>query len=129
VIILRSRFTLHGLALVCLWAELLRAEEQTNSLLSGLNSATIGGFVQSAVAENGSDVIDVPIADTSSRGWYTRSRHENGNDNYLVGKEQWVVYRNFFIFQIPALPDGKKIRHAQLLLYNPSQAASFLTDG
>lgn len=127
--ILRFHFILHALALACLWAGMVRAEEQTNSLLTGLPSTTIGGFVQSSIGEDGTVVIDVPIVDASSRGWYTSSRHENGNDNYLVGKEQWAVYRNFFIFQIPVFPDGRRIRHAQLLLYNPSAATSFLTDG
>lgn len=46
------------------------------------------------------------VLDTTDRGWYdSTGYHDPGNDNYVVGEEVLTseLWRNFFVFNVPAL--------------------------
>jgi hypothetical protein len=55
------------------------------------------------------------VINSANRGWYDNSGyHDAGNLNYFVGDDGTSLYRNFFVFNLPAL--SSQLVDAELLL-------------
>ncbi|GAB4466093.1 MAG: hypothetical protein OHK0029_37200 [Armatimonadaceae bacterium] len=73
-------------------------------------SGTFSSAVSAQVAINATD-----------RGWHrSDGQYLAGNLNYVVGNSAGNLFRNFFVFSIPALQPGQTYFSAQLRLFNPA---------